>query len=114
EIRLVTVYAGSSGDLIRCSLATASEDQMPSYEALSYGVNQDDYQTILLNGTAWYVTKNLAVALSYIRHSDRDRVVWIDALAINQADVPERNAQVIRIPTIYSRASSTLVWLGPA
>jgi hypothetical protein len=68
---------------------------------------------ILLNGTAWYVTKNLAIALSYIRYPDRDRVVWIDALAINQANIPERNAQVIQIPTIYSRASSTLVWLGP-
>jgi hypothetical protein len=36
EIRLVTICAGSSRDLIRCYLATASEDQMPSYEALSY------------------------------------------------------------------------------
>ena len=68
---------------------------------------------ILLNGTAWYVTKNLAIALSYIRYPNRDRVVWIDALAINQANIPERNAQVIQMPTIYSRASSTLVWLGP-
>jgi hypothetical protein len=36
EMRLVTVHAGSSADLITCNLATASEDQMPSFEALSY------------------------------------------------------------------------------
>ena len=69
---------------------------------------------IQLNGTAWHVTKNLFFALSYLRHPASDRIVWIDALAINQANIPERNMQVMRIRTIYSRASCTLICVASA
>jgi hypothetical protein len=47
-----------------------------------------------------------------LRHASEDHVLWIDALAINQSDIPERNAQVPKMPLIYSTASTTLVWLG--
>jgi Heterokaryon incompatibility protein (HET) len=49
-----------------------------------------------------------------LRQTSGDRVLWIDALAINQSDIPERNVQVPKMPVIYSTAFTTLVWLGTA
>jgi hypothetical protein len=55
---------------------------------------------------------NLFYALSHLRYPDKDRVVWVDALSINQTNIPERNNQVMRMSTIYSKASYTLICLG--
>jgi hypothetical protein len=38
---------------------------------------------------------------------------WIDAICINQADIPERTRQLRIMPYVYERASITLVWLIP-
>jgi len=62
----------------------------------------------------WHITKNLHYALSHIRHPKSDRTVWIDALCINQSDISERNTQVKRMHSIYSRAACTLVCVAPA
>jgi hypothetical protein len=37
---------------------------------------------------------------------------WIDALCIDQENVPERNNQVMLMGDIYSQASRVIVWLG--
>ena len=39
---------------------------------------------------------------------------WVDALCIDQNNIPERNAQVSRMKDIYERARTVVVWLGPA
>ena len=38
--------------------------------------------------------------------------MWVDAICINQADVPEKNRQIAIMPFIYMRAKMVLVWLG--
>ncbi|KAK0641891.1 heterokaryon incompatibility protein-domain-containing protein [Cercophora newfieldiana] len=40
-------------------------------------------------------------------------MLWVDALCINQADIPERNKQVKRMAQIYRRARKVVAWLGP-
>jgi hypothetical protein len=47
-----------------------------------------------------------------MRLPDRDRVVWIDSICINQEDTDERNYQVALMCTIYSGAVECLVWIG--
>ncbi|CAG7556529.1 unnamed protein product [Fusarium equiseti] len=37
---------------------------------------------------------------------------WIDAICINQEDIPERNAQVLRMKDIYENAKRIICWLG--
>ena len=59
------------------------------------------------------VTRNLAVALQHLRYEHEPRVLWIDAICINQQDVHERSAQVERMGDIYRSARQTTVWLGP-
>lgn len=39
--------------------------------------------------------------------------MWIDAICINQADIPERNHVVGHMKNIYERADRILAWLGP-
>lgn len=59
------------------------------------------------------IRPNLSEALRYLRLRDETRVVWIDALCINQDDLEEREHQVARMANIYSRARKVIAWLGP-
>ncbi|KAI1802000.1 HET-domain-containing protein [Daldinia bambusicola] len=56
---------------------------------------------------------NLADAMRHLRYEDRSRVVWIDALCINQEDLAERGEQVKRMGLIYTLARRVVAWLGP-
>ena len=47
-----------------------------------------------------------------MRNIDSSRVLWIDAICINQTDIPERNAQVSTMKRTYEEADRVLVWLG--
>jgi hypothetical protein len=46
-------------------------------------------------------------------HGEEDLVLWIDAICINQQDIPERNFQAANMRAIYQHAASVAVWLGP-
>ena len=84
----------------------------PSYDALSY-VWGDPRETasIRLNGKRHQVTVNLEVALHYLRGTEA-RVMWIDAICINQQDLREKNYQVQRMRSIYLNARVVVIWLG--
>ncbi|KAE8442775.1 hypothetical protein EG329_002863 [Mollisiaceae sp. DMI_Dod_QoI] len=115
EIRLIEVHPGGEPSAVQCSTFIVPKGDLPDYEALSYvWGSQDDPKTIILDDVAWHVTPNLYCALLHLHFSDRSRIIWIDALAINQTDLEERNEQVKEMSAIYARASSTLVWLGEA
>jgi len=113
DIRFIVLQAGESTDLIECKLTFGHLDALPKYEALSYvWGSQANPKTIHLNGQAIFVTQNLHQALVRLRKPAEDRLVWIDALAINQSDILERNAQVLRMSIIYKSAQAVLAWIG--
>jgi hypothetical protein len=58
------------------------------------------------------VTPNLGAALQRLRREDEVRIVWIDALCINQNDLDERASQVSFMREIYASARRVVVWLG--
>ncbi|KAI0386421.1 HET-domain-containing protein [Hypomontagnella monticulosa] len=60
------------------------------------------------------IRRNLAEAIRHLRHSSDDRIMWIDAICINQNDVGERDKQVKRMSQIYSLAHRVVAWLGPS
>lgn len=60
------------------------------------------------------ITHNLFAALVQLRKKQESRILWVDALCINQDDDIERNHQVRQMKNIYETASQTLVWLGPS
>jgi hypothetical protein len=54
-------------------------------------------------------TKLLDAALS----PEYWKYFWIDAICINQDDIPERNSQVQMMGDIYTNATFVMIWLGP-
>ncbi|WZH40679.1 heterokaryon incompatibility protein-domain-containing protein [Fusarium acuminatum] len=71
-------------------------------------------ETILVNGGHFALRPNLFSALKSLRSLDSPRLIWIDAICINQQDESERNHQVWQMNNIYSRAAVVNVWLGSA
>jgi hypothetical protein len=66
----------------------------------------------VIQGQSVAIASNLYIALQNLRHVYRPRILWIDAVCINQECVAERNAQVKLMPQIYSGAQRVLIWLG--
>jgi hypothetical protein len=60
------------------------------------------------------ITENLHSALRQLRQTENHRILWVDAVCINQSDDVEKGRQVALMGEIYKRASSVLVWLAPA
>jgi hypothetical protein len=95
------------------------QERTPKYEALSYvwGIERSPVPVMVksqsLKRSFLNVTQNLATALVYLRHRTEPRVLWIDALCINQEDMEERSSQVARMAEIYRLAHRVVVWLGP-
>lgn len=60
------------------------------------------------------VTLNLATALQVLRLHNSPRVLWVDAVCINQAEKEEKSKQIPQMREIYASATSVLTWLGPS
>ena len=60
------------------------------------------------------VTPNCDAALRHLRLRLRSRVLWIDAICIDQQSVREKNEQVPMMGEIYRAATRCVVWLGTA
>ncbi|KAH9883472.1 heterokaryon incompatibility protein-domain-containing protein [Xylariomycetidae sp. FL2044] len=85
------------------------------YTCLSYtwGDNADEEVSLVLDGSTVPVRKHLAAALRDLRSSFEGMIglkFWVDALCINQADVSDRNAHVLRIKNIFGKAYSVAIW----
>jgi hypothetical protein len=113
-IRLLTLLPGIRDSIICCSLAVATLDDDLHYEALSYtwGDSTIKREININHNHCLQVTANLETALQYLRYPDNDRVLWIDAICINQDDNVEKSKQVPLMGEIYGRAFNVLVWLG--
>ena len=116
SIRLLQLLEGSFTDEIRCEVFEGwigrPDHHMP-YEALSYTWGSSGkISQILVNDQVMLVTPNLYSALQHIRSEDQDRVLWVDAICINQESNDERQHQVQQMSRIYEGAEEVLVWLG--
>ena len=54
------------------------------------------------------------MALTRLRDRSLERIIWADAICINQGDTEERNIQVQSMAKIYAKASRVIVWLEEA
>ncbi len=59
-----------------------------------------------------FITENLREILRQLRWQEATRVLWIDAICINQDDLDERSKQILLMRPIYERASKVLCWIG--
>ena len=114
-IRLLKLAPGSFEDVIRLSVITTDlcDGGNHTYEALSYVWGADYAPTeVCIDAIPVKVTSNLDSALRHLRGQLLSRVLWVDALSINQRDVQERNTQVRNMDKIYKQATRLIVWLG--
>ena len=65
-----------------------------------------------MNGQNKTIRKNLADAIRALRMTDAIVPMWIDAISINQDDIPERGRQVQRMGQIYDCAMSVYSYTG--
>ena len=84
----------------------------PSYEALSYtwGTASESRCIRINQSFCARVRLNLYTALRALRQ-DYARVLWIDALCINQEDNVEKSQQVLMMHKIFATAREVIVWL---
>jgi hypothetical protein len=115
--RLLSICPSLDSDQpLECYCRTYEFVTAPSYEALSYVWGAHDPSTdsqIYCNGEATAVRLALARALRRLRLPQFPRIVWIDAICINQKDIEEKSYQVPLMGSIYSLAARVVIWLGP-
>ena len=98
-----------------------------SFVAISYvWGNASDLVPIHLNNAWIEVTRNAHSVLTLLARasfpsSSRDfqhldafanKKIWLDAISINQQDIPEKEDQVRLMRDIYKSAESTVLWIG--
>jgi len=117
EVRLVHLYPFVKfSDPIQCKIVAVSLDDSPEYDAMSYcWGEQSNPVSIKIDDSHLPITANLYEGLRRLRlKKPNGRVLWIDAICINQKSIPERNQQVAIMRDIYQQAGVTFIWLGEA
>lgn len=122
SIRLLGLH--QSPDLsapLEISLVEASLDDFPSdrysYEALSYVWGAPTGSTqCTCDGKQLLITPSCNDALRHLRLPDQHRILWVDAICIDQGNseesLKERNTQITLMGEVYRTAERTLCWLG--
>lgn len=141
SIRLLTLKKDDACGY-SCSLSVFELESAPPYQALSYtwgdpsqfpelegldlsmtgswASSYDEEVRFKIDGKGVVIKpgRSLHEALSRLLHADTSlmehRYLWVDALCINQRNDPEREAQVLMMGEIYSRATKVISWLGIA
>ena len=113
-IRLLHVLPGQHSEPIKADIQHASLSAIPAplYETISYvWGNPAKTALIELSGKYLRVPHNTHAALQRMRLSDKPRMLWIDAISINQDDIHERCQQVALMGRIYSSSAANLIHL---
>ncbi|OCK87639.1 HET-domain-containing protein [Cenococcum geophilum 1.58] len=100
---------------LHCSLEPIKidADSKQQYEALSYvWALGTSYHEIRCSGKLLQIGANLHKALHRIRDPVEARILWVDAVCINQSDLKEQGEQVKRMDGIYANARKVLIWIG--
>ena len=98
-----------------CSVRTVqlSAESDDPYQTISYcWGDPSERGQLQINRLKMSVPASSARALRCLRLHDRDRVVWIDAICIDQNNLDERAQQVAMMADIYRRADGNLIYLG--
>lgn len=126
-IRLIKIRPSADlTDTIQLDLFHKQLHHVSAYLALSYtwgrpAVNfpadwNDKHYSfkLMVNGCKFSVRPNLFHALLELRRQGPETSFWIDAICIDQSNIPEKNKQVQLMGEIYRRSTAAIVWLGPA
>lgn len=112
-IRLLELHPGQPNDVLSFDLTTVQLSKDPFFEALSYEwLEKKGSVPVSCADDRILVTPNCAAALRSLRSESDSRVLWIDAVCIDQENKDEVNDQVAMMTDIYRKAKSVIMWLG--
>ncbi|KAK1972609.1 hypothetical protein LY78DRAFT_564261, partial [Colletotrichum sublineola] len=97
DIRQLTLLPGGFDDQIECRIDDGKME-------CTGRINVDRREFL--------VTPNCMMALQRTRSRGAEKVIWIDAVCMNQKDTEQRGHQVQVMPQIYSRAQHVLIYVG--
>jgi ankyrin repeat protein len=114
KIRLMELHPGDRNDTLSFNLQEIDLADRPLYEALSYewGAKVGTILVKANGGRILRITPNLKAALRRLRLPKESRLLWVDAVCINQDDIAERNRQVSMMTDIYRSAQIVIFWIG--
>lgn len=108
------IHSPVHGDLVEYE-----RQNCPEYETASYTWGGEDGDATPCRpayfGEFWdvlFLTRNCWSLLQYLRPQMGTRVVWVDAICINQDNIPERGAQVSIMTQIYKNCLRVVIYPG--
>lgn len=114
EIRVLNVHCGGQKDglILDFEVIRILNNSELDFDAISYQWgSQEGEHCIQLHNKPFIITSSLNKMIRDLRHRRNISRVWIDALCINQKDIPERNQQVQLMRKIYRCARQVRIWL---
>ena len=119
SIRLLRIYPSHDfGDRLVLELEASDLTNAPSYDALSYtwgdeiGNSERTCSIQCNHGTEMWITKNCETAIRRLRLPKKERLIWVDAVCIDQISNIERTHQVSIMSKIYKSARHIMVYTG--
>jgi hypothetical protein len=103
------------GPTLKATMFCVDLSSGPIYEALSYvwgAIEADASYFLDIDGTIMEITPNLYYALQALRPRQSPRVLWVDAVCINQNDNRDKETQICMMEKIYRSANHVAVYLG--
>jgi hypothetical protein len=115
HIRLLEISRQYPFGPIRCEIISKSLDERFDYESISYAWgDKEKTHKIKVGNCQLAVTANAFEIIRDRAFFLKTRLIWIDAICINQTDETEKSGQIQLMRTIYRQASWVIVWLGNA
>lgn len=113
EIRLLHLEPGSLTEPLVGHLENVNIQESPQFEAMSYAWgDKTSTAQIMVRSAAVTIPKNLHDAIWRVRQTSETRILWTDAVCIDQSNRRERSHQVSIMGKIFKKAERVLVWLG--
>ena len=85
-------------------------NKAPPYEALSSAWGDwDADSSIFIDGCVFQIRTNLHDALMVLRNENNFRLLWVDALCIDQSHNTERGQQVSQMGPVHSNTTDVLI-----
>lgn len=113
QIRLFELLPGKKKDPLCGRLTTVNLEGCPPFDAVSYvwGDPEIRFELTVDGDKTLMVLESLRGALTALRLKRKSRILWIDAICIDQNNKQERGQQVGLMGVIYTTASYVRVWL---
>lgn len=113
DIRVILLYPRFGFGKICCSLLQGPHMRILFYEAISYNWgSMETTEEILVDGCRKKVTRSVYEILTSYSSLFLPKLLWIDALCIDQKNDMEKSRQVPLMKKIYRNAILTTVILG--